>query len=260
MALVLCSALCSHRAYNTPIAQPFCHLRVATLRGGFRVGGLTAQFDDATVTWAETRQAVLRYCDYVRDAKLDSRLAPFEIAGTVDALLAAFGAGMGLWLIEWLTARTRLNFYRPPLAASAIILFSVRQKLQAWQLARSAFIGTVGAIVAAVACSTLLGAGMIARSAAVGAALLWFKGSGAAFPPAAALAALSFEDRLGSSWTYFLFPCLAGHAILIGVALALVPLRQVALRSLSCSATADHPVKIDRQILRDLFDRCSVAS
>lgn len=66
------------------------------------------------------------------------------------------------------------------------------------------------------------------RAVAVAGSLLWFKSSGALFPPAAALSAVFLDSPAlqSSGWSYLLFPCLSGQSILYIIALGLSQLRQ----------------------------------
>ena len=173
-------------------------------------------------------------------------------ASAMDTAIAAVGAGVAVWSLSALEAATGVPFYAPPLAASTIIIFAGPKPPPA----RNVFLGTVGATTAAVAITSLLGDGDVARSVAVGACLVWFKTTGAVFPPACALAALVFDsERIHSlGWSFVLCPALSGNAVLYGVAAALAPLRTQVRLSMEIEGlrlAGDY----DRTALKALFDR-----
>lgn len=174
---------------------------------------------------------------------------PSALSRASDTLLAGAGAGFSLWALSFLEASTGVPCYAPPLAASAIILFSPYSPPRAQDVLLSS------AVVSgwSVALCLTFGDNSIVRSLAIGSCLLWFKLLGASHPPAAALAALFYDsaEMISKGPSFVLCPVLSGHVILYIIASSLSPLRQnlrleIARRSLRSSA--------DLVVLRDQFD------
>ncbi|KAL1507469.1 hypothetical protein AB1Y20_008305 [Prymnesium parvum] len=145
-----------------------------------------------------------------------------------DPLLAAAGAAGGVYALFLLEDASGLALYAPPLAASAVLLFSSARPPPAAQV----FAGTLVGTASAVALASLCGSSEEARSAAVGFCVLWFRLAVAPFPPAAALAALFFDraELREAGMMFVLFPALSGHAVLYLIAMALSPVRLELLR------------------------------
>jgi len=97
------------------------------------------------------------------------------------------------------------------------------------------FAGTTGAASFALLLYSFGGGSPEMRALAVAGSLAWFKCTGATFPPAAALAAVFLDSKelqeLG--WSYLLFPCLSGQALLYAAGSGLAQLRQLVRLSLT---------------------------
>jgi CBS-domain-containing membrane protein len=141
-----------------------------------------------------------------------------------DTALACIGAASGTYALGVLESTTGLPFYAPPLAAGAIIIFSGMKPPPA----KNVFGGMLGAAAFALALEAVGGGTEETRALAVAGSLLWFKSSGALFPPAAAAAAVFLDSAELQSlgWTYLAFPCLSGVSVLYGLALGLSRVRQ----------------------------------
>ena len=147
-----------------------------------------------------------------------------DVPKAVDTVCAAVGAATGIYLLGELELRLGVKLYGPPLAASSIIIFSGITPPPA----KNVFFGTMGAAFFALCLFQLVGGTPETRALAVAGSLLWFKSSGALFPPAAALCAVFLDSPTlqASGWSYLLFPCLSGQTILYVVAMGLAQLRQ----------------------------------
>lgn len=100
--------------------------------------------------------------------------------------LSGFGAASGLWLLSALEEPLQVKMYAPPLAASAIILNLATTPPPL----KNVLVGSCGAAILAVVAE--LGAAQLgvdsdvaARSLVVAVALVFFRTSGALFPPGA---------------------------------------------------------------------------
>merc|ERR1719379_19198 len=107
---------------------------------------------------------------------------------TVDASLAATGAGLSVQLLSVLQTPT-FKLWGPPQAASAAVCFLAEKPPPL----RPICAGTLGGTAGAVLVSKLFGVGAKSRSLAIAFAVLFFKLSGTPFPPAAAFSALFFD-------------------------------------------------------------------
>ena len=141
-----------------------------------------------------------------------------------DLALATIGAGLAVYFLGEAGEYLGVQLYAPPIAASSIIIFSSISPVPPVNV----FAGSMGAATFALLLYELFGASEVTRSVAVAGSLAWFKASGALFPPAAALAAVFLDSPAlqEKGWTYLLFPCLSGNAILYVLAYALSYVRQ----------------------------------
>lgn len=174
-----------------------------------------------------------------------------DMAKTADLALATLGAAGAILLLEELEKLTGVQLYAPPLAASSIIIFSGLQPAPA----QNVFAGTLGAATGALVLWEIGGGSPMTRAIAIGGSLFFFKTTGALFPPAAALAAV-FLDSPGlqeNGWSYLLFPCLSGQALLYALALVLSQVRQKVRVAITKSQLDFSAESIDE--FRELFKR-----
>ena len=138
--------------------------------------------------------------------------------------MAASGAALGVYLLGVLEPILGVKLYAPPLAAASIIIF-INIKPPS---ATNVFAGTIGAAALAIVLHSVGGSSQEMRAVAVAVSMIWFKASGALFPPAAAAAAVFYDSTAlqDSGWQYLLFPCLSGTGVLYGLASVLSRLRQ----------------------------------
>jgi hypothetical protein len=102
-----------------------------------------------------------------------------NVPGLVDTALACTGAGTGIILLNEAEKLTSMTLYAPPLAAAAIIIFSGIKPPPL----KNVFLGTLGASTFALLLYFGGGGSPETRALAVAGSLLWFKSSGALFPP-----------------------------------------------------------------------------
>ena len=148
----------------------------------------------------------------------------------LDIALAAAGAGSACALLCALEPYAGVPLWAPPLAASACILFA---STDGPPDPLAVLGGTAAVATAAVALVGLFGPeSEAARAFVVVAALAYFKESSYFFPPAAALGALlvDSDELLVQGWSYILFPCVAGNAVLWCLA-ALLAIPRTELRA-----------------------------
>lgn len=174
-----------------------------------------------------------------------------DLPRVVDTACAAVGAATGIYLLGELEARFGVKLYGPPLAASSIIIFSGITPPSA----KNVFFGTIGAACFALCLYQLGGGTPETRAIAVAGSLIWFKTSGALFPPAAALSAVFLDSPAlqTSGWSYLLFPCLSGQTILYVLAVGLAQLRQRLRVSITQSQLDFSAASLGE--MREMFDR-----
>ena len=174
-----------------------------------------------------------------------------DLPRNVDTACAALGAATGIYLLGELELKVGVKLYGPPLAASSIIIFSGISPPPA----KNVFLGTIGAAAFALCLYQLGGGTPETRALAVAGSLVWFKTSGALFPPAAALSAVFLDSPAlqSSGWTYLLFPCLSGQSILYGLAYGLAIVRQ-RIRVAITHSQLDFSAASMRE-MREMFDR-----
>ena len=147
-----------------------------------------------------------------------------DVAKYADLALATLGAAGAIYFLDTLEIAFNVKLYAPPLAASSIIIFSGIKPAPAVNV----FGGSIGAASFALALWELGGGSPTTRAIAVGGSLVFFKTTGALFPPAAALATVFLDSPAlqEAGWTYLLFPCLSGQLILYALAIGLSQARQ----------------------------------
>jgi len=197
--------------------------QILALRGGTEM---------ACINGDEPGPNRIAHCKDGRTAT-EKRLAPKALRGgsstqqlaltVADTTLAAVGVGVGLWLLSYLEALVGQPLYASSLSSSAVLMFWGHRPPPL----RNVFVGTLGGTLIAVAAVQLLGDSDLARSACIGAVMLYFKSTNSLFPPAAALSATFFDnDQLQKvGWLYPLFPCAVGTAVLYALALAVCRVR-----------------------------------
>ncbi len=157
-------------------------------------------------------------------------------------------AGLGLWgncsVLGLLEPKLGVRLFAPPMMASGIIFFAAPTPPHP----KGFLTGTLCSATLSLGVLALLSPiapPVVAQGAAAGTLLMWYKLTGAMFPPAAVLAGLITAASvgtaaasplglsLGASASYLCFPWLAGHAWLYGCAHAVSEARSKARVAMS---------------------------
>jgi len=218
--LVLCLLGC-HTIHANPIQRP-TNDRILLRRGDKRSSELSIH----RLRGGETAVAKLKQIsEYGQPSHFKAQLPRM-----VDTCLAGLGLFGSLALLGAAETAFGVKLVVPPMMASGIIFFA-----GAHPPSPKGFLsGTVGcATVSATIYSMLSGrmSAPAAQGASAGALLVWYKLTGVLFPPAAVLSVLMVQAAAAapagsSSFSFVLFPWLAGHAGLYASALGVATLRQ----------------------------------
>ena len=190
--------------------------------------------------------------------------APKLTSRNADIALAGLGLAGSIALLGVLQDAVGVKLFVPPMMASGIIFFSG----PAPPNPKGFLFGTL--------CSCTLSVGLIlllqeyippvaADGVSAGVLLVWYKASGAMFPPAAVLAGTlaaaiqkevqtSSAESISVALQFICFPWLGGHALLYAAAKALAPVRSAARVSLSKDEFSEYLRALTDADLQKTFD------
>ena len=188
----------------------------------------------------------------------------------VDTVLAGLGLWGGCTALGLLEPLTGLRLFAPPMMASGIIFFAGPQPPHPKGFLSGTLCSATLSLVTLTALTPVLPP-VAAQGAAAGVLLMWYKCTGAIFPPAAVLAgalatasvsAASATFSIGRSLSFLAFPWLAGHAFLYGCAIGTSEVRLRARVFMTKRKLRQRPTKnglllenMDDAALRAVFER-----
>lgn len=190
--------------------------------------------------------------------------APKLTSRNADIAIAGIGLAGSIALLGVLQDAVGVKLFVPPMMASGIIFFAG----PAPPNPKGFLFGTL--------CSCTLSVGLIlllqeyippvaADGVSAGVLLMWYKASGAMFPPAAVLAGTlaatiqkevqtTNAESLSVALQFICFPWLGGHALLYAAARALAPVRSAARVSLSKDQFTEALRALTDDELKQTFD------
>ena len=212
---------------------------------------------------SHTRSAPLAVADLSSSAPPE---APKLTPRNADIALAGIGLAGSIALLGGLQDAMGIKLFVPPMMASGIIFFAGPTPPNP----KGFLFGTLCSCTLSVALIIFLREyipPIAADGVSAGVLLVWYKASGAMFPPAAVLAgtlAAAIQNEvqqtnsasISAALQFICFPWLAGHALLYGAAKAMAPVRSAALVSLSKDEFAEALRENEREHLKDCAKSC----
>lgn len=190
--------------------------------------------------------------------------APKLTPRNADIALAGVGLAASIALLGGLQDAMGVKLFVPPMMASGIIFFTG----PAPPNPKGFLFGTLCSCTLSVALIIFLQEyipPVAADGVSAGVLLVWYKASGAMFPPAAVLAgtlAAAIQNEvqetnsasISAALQFICFPWLGGHALLYGAAKAMAPVRSAARVSLSKGEFAEALRALNDDELKKTFD------
>ena len=210
---------------------------------------------------SHTRSAPLAVADLSSSAPPETpKLTPRN----ADIALAGIGLAGSIALLGGLQDAMGIKLFVPPMMASGIIFFAGPTPPNP----KGFLFGTLCSCTLSVALIIFLREyipPIAADGVSAGVLLVWYKASGAMFPPAAVLAgtlAAAIQNEvqqtnsasISAALQFICFPWLGGHALLYGAAKAMAPVRSAARVSLSKDEFAEALRALNDDELKKTFD------
>ncbi|KAL3926502.1 MAG: hypothetical protein SGPRY_003262 [Prymnesium sp.] len=116
----------------------------------------------------------------------------------LDSILAALGAAVSIFVLDWMEKPLGVKVYSGPLAPCALLIFAGERPPPI----RNLLLGTIGPVLAAMLIRAMGGSGLMGRCVAIGLSLLWFKSVSVFFPPAAGFSVILVDTLpvLSRNW------------------------------------------------------------